>query len=393
MSLHAELSPEARRRLHAQRRNSTISSTIIALLTVSLIAILLGIVLLPRLTEEVPTIVTYPPSIVEESQQEQRKVSTLVNRKPPSPSSSMARVIAANTTSPTAIPVPELDVTTPSLDFGSGSDFGEGWDGTGAGEGSGGGGGGGFGSTSRSSGGLEGWLYDFKQKPDGREIAYDLGDRSEFVDRAVRLQRSDFSEASLSRHFRAPNSLFLTHLAIPFSNASDGPKFFGAEDSIKPSGWIAHYRGKIIVPKSGTYRFSGFGDDYIVVMLNGRMRLVACWPDIQDSIRGRWKPSEPTGAYQSPIGGQPLVFGDWVNLKEGQTLDFGLAIGERPGGKVGFVLQIEEKGVEYRTAPDGRPILPLFTTVAISDEERSRITGEFGSYEFEWEQAPVFRHQ
>lgn len=52
----------------------------------------------------------------------------------------MAKVIAANTTSPTAIPVPEIEVPVPSAEFGDGDDFGAGW-------GSGGdGGGGGFGN-------------------------------------------------------------------------------------------------------------------------------------------------------------------------------------------------------------------------------------------------------
>ncbi|MEM9235331.1 MAG: prenyltransferase/squalene oxidase repeat-containing protein, partial [Verrucomicrobiota bacterium] len=57
------------------------------------------------------------------------------------PSSSMAKVIAANTTSPTAVPVPEVDVPEPSTDFGDGDDFGDGW-----GSGGDGGGGGGFGN-------------------------------------------------------------------------------------------------------------------------------------------------------------------------------------------------------------------------------------------------------
>jgi hypothetical protein len=34
--------------------------------------------------------------------------------------------------------------------------------------------------------------------------------------------------------------------------------------------------------------------------------------------------------------------------------------------------------------------LPLFATAPISHEEKQRITSEFGSYEIEWENAPVF---
>ncbi|MFT5632336.1 MAG: hypothetical protein ACI9SQ_000040 [Rubritalea sp.] len=47
--------------------------------------------------------------------------------KPSSPSSSMAKVIAANTPSASAIPVPNEVVNDPSLDFGDGDDFGDGF--------------------------------------------------------------------------------------------------------------------------------------------------------------------------------------------------------------------------------------------------------------------------
>ena len=48
-------------------------------------------------------------------------------KKPSAPSSAMAKVIAAQTTSPTAIPVPELDDLLPAADFGDRADFGGGW--------------------------------------------------------------------------------------------------------------------------------------------------------------------------------------------------------------------------------------------------------------------------
>ena len=386
MSLHVTLSPEAVARLRAQRRNSTISSVVIAFLSVALVALLLGYLLLPVLTQEPPVIAAYTDgSLIDEPRQDPVKPTHHL-QKPSSPAPSLTRVITANTQAALAIPALDAEFATPSLEFGGDGTFGDGWT-----EGDGGRGGGGmFGSSSRASGGLEGRLYDFKKNTKGEDIPYDLANRSEFVDRVLRLQKSNFSESSLSRHFSAPNSLFLTHLAIPLTDAASGPKFFGAEKTIKPSGWMVHYRGRVTVPKSGFYRFSGLGDDYIVVMINGRMRLAACWGDIQDAVDGRWDPSKPTGDFKSPFSGMRLVYGDWVNLKSGDTLDLDIAIGERPGGKVGFVLHIEEKGVSYRKAPDGRPILPLFATAPLPEDETERITRECGAYEFEWDKMPVF---
>lgn len=145
MSLHAELSPEALARLQAQRRNSTISSMIIAALFIVLIILVFGFILLPNLGKETPTIVTYQGAALDETKVEQKKLNNAVQRKPSAPSASMAKVIAAATTSPTAVPVPDVDVPDPSVNFGDGDDFGDGW-----GSGGDGGGGGGFGNIPAS---------------------------------------------------------------------------------------------------------------------------------------------------------------------------------------------------------------------------------------------------
>lgn len=141
MSLHAQLSPEAQAKLQAQKRASTISSIVISFLVIVLIGLILAFIFLPPLFKNTPTIVSYSASTNNDDQLETKKLTNSVERKPSAPSSSMAKVIAANTTSPTAVPVPEVDVPEPSTDFGSGDDFGDGW-----GSGGDGGGGGGFGS-------------------------------------------------------------------------------------------------------------------------------------------------------------------------------------------------------------------------------------------------------
>jgi len=142
MSLHAQLSPEAQARLDAMKRNSTISSIIIAFLSIVLIGLLLAFIFIKPFLKETPVLVSYSASVPAEEVLETKKVSTSSKQKPSAPSSSSAKVIAAATTSAVAIPVPEVDVPQPSTDFGNGDDFGDGW---GSG-GDGGGGGGGFGA-------------------------------------------------------------------------------------------------------------------------------------------------------------------------------------------------------------------------------------------------------
>ena len=127
MSIHAQLSEEALQALQRQKRNSTISSIVIAALTIVLIFLILGLFLLDNYVRETPTIVTYAATLDEEQQLDERKVTTQLQRQPASPSSAQAKVIAASTASPTAIPVPEIEVTTPSAEFGDTDDFGTGF--------------------------------------------------------------------------------------------------------------------------------------------------------------------------------------------------------------------------------------------------------------------------
>ena len=132
MSLHVELSPEAAYRLHKQQRNSTISSIVIAGLAVTLFAMLLGWYLLPARTDDfIPevSIVSIPPEAPP-------PITCPVplqfsQRKPSAPSPAMPRVLVANTTSLTSIPVPDITVSSPSTDFGNSNDFGETWPGDG----------------------------------------------------------------------------------------------------------------------------------------------------------------------------------------------------------------------------------------------------------------------
>ncbi len=139
MSLHAQLSPEAQAALAAQKRNSTISSLIIALLVIALLGVILAFIGLALSKQNTEEIVSYAPSSDKNDEVVKPEMNNQVEKKPSAPSSSMAKVIAANTPSAVAVPVPDVQVTEPSLDFGDGDDFGDGW-GDGDGNGNGGGG-------------------------------------------------------------------------------------------------------------------------------------------------------------------------------------------------------------------------------------------------------------
>lgn len=392
MSLHVQLSPEAVENLRRERRNSTIISIALSVLFLTSLLLLLGMFLLPAIIHETPTIVTYKsPDVVEESL-DNKRVTTTVTRKPSAPANAITRVIASSNASPLSIPVPDVDVTTPAPDFGDGQDFGGGWGkagdfGTGA---TGIGGGGGFGSSNVNSGGLKGFIYDLKQSPDGKPLPYTP---ASFVVSARSLIENQFDDSAFKDYFKAPTPLYLTRLAVPMAPAEDGPSFFDAEKEIEPRGWIAHYRGTVTVPKSGKYRFSGGGDDFVHVMINGKtvFNYFQTLESLDPKTKG-YKPEQPTARRRAPFtkAGWWIRYGEWVDLRAGQQIKLDIAVGETPGGQVGFLLQLEEKGVKYETVSDGNPILPLFTTAPISKKEEKELKEQYGDYQLDFKNVLVF---
>ncbi|MEP2775817.1 MAG: prenyltransferase/squalene oxidase repeat-containing protein [Luteolibacter sp.] len=137
MSIHAHLSEESQRQLAAQKRNCTISSIVIAVLVIVLIALVLGIFLLPNIGKEEVSIVTYKSNVSNDDQVQEKKVQNQVQRKPTAPPNASVKVIASNTASAMSIPVPEVEIASPVAEFGDSEDFGSGWGDGGAGLGGG----------------------------------------------------------------------------------------------------------------------------------------------------------------------------------------------------------------------------------------------------------------
>ena len=135
MSHHATLSEEAEQKLRAEKRNSTISSIIIALLFCALLVAILFYVALSPIFKNQEELVTYSSPSEPENELIEPEMSDQVDKKPSAPSASMSKVIASSTPSPTAIAVPDEVSVEPSLDFGDGDDFGDGWGGGGSGNG------------------------------------------------------------------------------------------------------------------------------------------------------------------------------------------------------------------------------------------------------------------
>jgi len=231
--------------------------------------------------------------------------------------------------------------------------------GGGGGGGSGGGKGNGFSkitffglNTSGKSTGLTGTFYDLKQSQGGRPT----GMTPESWTKVAQDFTRTWNPGELSKYFKGPKQLSLAHLYIPSMNADEGPKAFELEKKVEPRMWLVLYKGEIIAPMSGRFRFVSHGDDTVIVRFNNKTVLEYGQPDAGKLTD--WKPSEQPVKYpkSSRYG---LMPGNWIDVTQGQSYPVEILIGERPGGKLAFVLLVEEPGKSYEKS-NGVSILPLF---------------------------------
>ncbi|HEX7260405.1 MAG TPA: hypothetical protein VF258_01195, partial [Luteolibacter sp.] len=142
--------------------------------------------------------------------------------------------------------------------------------GLGAGAGSGGGMGTVFGLADLNVQALTGTFYDMKQTDKREPTDVEASGMKPIINEFV---NGGWRDNDLKKYFRAPQKLRQTKIFIPQMSASGAPSAFGCEKEVQPSRWIVVYRGSVIAPKSGRFRFVGAADDILVVRFNRKVVL------------------------------------------------------------------------------------------------------------------------
>lgn len=223
-----------------------------------------------------------------------------------------------------------------------------------------------FGNTAPLAGALEGTFIDLKQDRYRENAAkatwMEVG--KDFV-RSYRLRE-------FRKFFNAPQKLFATHFYIPLMDAGEAPRAYGVENLVQPGNWVASYQGKFKSKSGGTYRFVGTADDILIIGVEGETVLSA---GFRESNPGKWEPRDSPEHSGPPVSEYlpKLTVGDWFELPAGKPADLSVLIGEIPGGEFGCYLFIEQRGVQYETTAEGRPILPVFKLKEFSRSERQSI--------------------
>lgn len=249
-----------------------------------------------------------------------------------------------------------------------------------------------FGFSEKMGGELEGTMYDLKLKADGKKPS-EVNDKN-FAEVVSKIIANRFRPAVLKDYFRVDRKFYETSFFIPLGDAAEAPGAFGVKNKVKPNNFLIHYTGSFAAPEDGDYRFVGLGDDAIIVLVSGSVKLDATFSPYV-SYTDRKHKDGPDGFDFFPIykdgkldegrrDWSKLREGDWIRMKASVPMALDIVLVEQGdpaaanGGSFGFVLCIEKKGVEYPVSKKGkiaRPILPLFL-LEEPDSNRQRIIRE-----------------
>ena len=242
-----------------------------------------------------------------------------------------------------------------------------------------------FGMTDPNANALVGNFYDLKQTDRRKATDITVAETLEVVRDFV---TSGWNERKLAKYYKAPQTLYQTKIYIPEMAATEAPAAFNCEKEVQPKCWVVVYRGEVVAPKTGKFRFVGAGDDVLTVRFNNKnvfdygcssgttgisfkaylpaLRGDAEDKDLESLLRREFPTKIPLTYYTYPTTTQwnqtinGLAVGATFDVKAGNTYPIDILISELPGGVFCTSLLIEEVGAKYETASTGSPILPLF---------------------------------
>lgn len=399
MSLHIRMTEEAELQIKSRQRNHIGLALLTAIMCTSLLVVSLYIAVIVIPTIEEPEVTAYAAE-PDDMPLSDRPVTPERTRSRPSASTpTQASIIT--TSAVTDVPVVTVDIDMPDADIAQsmGPDIGTNWGDDGGIEGAG------FGGTSASGSALEGTLYDFKQTRAGSPTDITPQQAAELMKEFVNER---WNANLFNKYFKAPVKLYASHIYISNRLATEAPKAFKCEDKVQDSRWCAVYRGNIMAPKSGKFRFVGAGDDGLVVRFNHDNVFDFGWYQVsaaRETVAGKtgdwyltmigkgdnkaikkelldcginippvhFHEYSTTTYINNAVGG--LACGKTFEVKAGEIYPVEILVTEIPGGAFGAYLLIEEVGAvtAKKDAQTGAPILPLFrTNYALPDPKEMR---------------------
>ncbi len=249
-----------------------------------------------------------------------------------------------------------------------------------------------FGSGNTVGSDLVGTYYDFKRDRRGRPCTM-VTDAHRAL--TYKFLKSGFRESTFSRYYRSPKKLYASCVVVPPINSYLASLAFGDAEA-EGVFWSVVYRGKLVHKEEIMFRFWGSGDLLMVVRVNGKIVLASGWgsrdtnlsPPEEQMVGSLWG-TDSSDSRKYVLGNTRAVVGDWITLEAGVPQDIEIYITDE-GGKMGFLLAVQEKGIEYEKTRQGGPLLPAFKTARISRDLQDQIYRHLAPGELSITNGPVF---
>ncbi|MCE0499054.1 MAG: hypothetical protein LV481_14030 [Methylacidiphilales bacterium] len=228
----------------------------------------------------------------------------------------------------------------------------------------------GYGTGTESADEFVGNFYDLKQTPDRKptDVAEDKSESSgpenqvekrflssPATQNGLKVLRSFIKKWDmriLNGYFKAPGALYTPQICIPVTPSQNATDAYHVHDIVRARRWIVIYEAKITPPESGKFRFIGFGDDFLVVRVDGDNVLDGSLPGEELDLTANVDEDVGIGPER-----RPLKCGKWIEMEAGTSVDMQVLIGEGPGGESGFLLMVQK---EDDDSPKGDyPVLQL----------------------------------
>lgn len=233
---------------------------------------------------------------------------------------------------------------------------------------------------------LIGTYYDTKRGRDGRMIG---SSADEYRHAANLFLRRGWDLRTFNRYYRAPQKLYTQAIVIPETMATIAPLAFADEDGVGAL-WFVHYKGQLVHKDGIKFRFWGSANEFMIVRVDKEIVLGACWnDDRRGEIVGNLWESDDIRTDNWYWGRGSVEIGDWITLEPGVPRDIEILLGDN-GASTGFILAVEEDGVEYKKSGQGAPILPVFKTAVLSRDYLDVIYAELPEGEVCLTNGPVF---
>ena len=190
---------------------------------------------------------------------------------------------------------------------------------------------------------LMGIFYDLKQTPDHVRSPFGVDQYAKIIDEFV---QHNWDESVLNRYYRASTPLFTTQIFIPTIDAADGPKAFGVEKMVEPNFYVIHYKGQVAAPETGTYRFAGYGDNVLIVGVDGKTVLIGNRFDV---VLPTFKWTSTGEGSRTYPDAKSLFREPGSTPRPGRFLDLDVLIGESSGGQSAFFLS--DRKTKWKVRP------------------------------------------